>query len=298
MDKQELRAELLALLKDETLFNESNLNARMDAIDFIEYAGQALRIRSSDHQLEELYQDATSLRAKLLEANEVLFQQVRTNLRTGSYTHESLRVFLMKFTDYAPENRGQPRFEFDGLDALLASVILWPEAPSESRARTSGMIRYEPTPANIILELVDSIPFLPQDVFIDIGSGLGLVAILVNLLTGIPTVGIEYDPAYCAYAQTRATEFGLSNVSFINADARQADLSQGNIFYFFTPFIDEIFDSVLEKLRLLAKKRPIYVCSYGTCTVELAKLPWLQIRDPAMEHDFKLAIFSSNWKAP
>jgi predicted RNA methylase len=137
------------------------------------------------------------------------------------------------------------------------------------------------------------VPFIPQDCFVDIGSGLGLVAMLVNMLTGVPTIGVEYDPAYCSYAQARALEFGLKDVSFVNIDARQADFSHGSIFYLFTPFIDEIFDTVMNKLRVLAKRKAFYVCSYGTCNLELAQLPWLHIRDPAMEHDFRLAIFTS-----
>jgi len=55
----------------------------------------------------------------------------------------------------------------------------------------------------------------------------------------------------------------------------------------------QYFDSVLERLRYVAIRKAIYICSYGTITFNLAKLPWLQIRDPAMEHDFRLAIFTS-----
>jgi len=58
-------------------------------------------------------------------------------------------------------------------------------------------------------------------------------------------------------------------------------------------FITGIFDSILERLRYTAIRKEIYICSYGTITYDLVKLPWLQIRDPAMEHNFKLAIFTS-----
>jgi hypothetical protein len=61
----------------------------------------------------------------------------------------------------------------------------------------------------------------------------------------------------------------------------------------FTPFVNQVFSSVLERLRYTAIRKKIYVCSYGTITFDLTKLPWLQIRDPAMEHDFRLAIFTS-----
>ena len=41
-------------------------------------------------------------------------------------------------------------------------------------------------------------------------------------------------------------------------------------------------------------KAPRFTNQFGlNVTYDLIKLPWLQIRDPAMEHDFKLAIFTS-----
>ena len=131
------------------------------------------------------------------------------------------------------------------------------------------------------------------DVFVDIGSGLGFVVFLVNLLTGVHSVGIEYDPAYCQHAQEQANDMRLENVTFINTDARDADLNVGTVFYLFTPFVNEIFNSVMERLRYTAMRKPIYICSYGTITFDLVKLPWLKLVDPAMEHDFKLAVFTS-----
>jgi hypothetical protein len=204
-----------------------------------------------------------------------------------------LRTFFNQFTQYTPDQRGQPEYEYDGLDELLERVLFPGPLPSPGRARDADMIRYEATPARIILELIDSVKILPQDVFIDIGSGLGLVVLLVNLLTGVRAIGVEYDSAYCQYAQQLADDFGLKNVSFINADAQNTDLNIGNIFYLFTPFVNKIFENVLERLRYTSLRKSIYICSYGTITYEIAKLPWLQMIDPAMEHDFKLAVFFS-----
>ncbi len=118
------------------------------------------------------------------------------------------------------------------------------------------------------------------------------MVMVVNLLTGVKSLGIEFDPAYCEYAQNCAANLKLQGVSFLQSDARKADLNAGNIFYLFTPFVNEIFESVLERLRYTAIRKPIYICSYGTITYDLINLPWLQIRDPAMVHDFKLAIFT------
>jgi hypothetical protein len=293
MDIEKLRADLANILADKSLFDEVNLHARNEAIVFIKYAGDVLSIPGYAESLDHLFQQALKLRDDLTQVNEALFQRVRSDLQKRNFTPESLRAFFDQFTDYALGNRNEIDYEYDGLDILLEQVLFPTPPPTESRKRATGMIRYEATPARIILEMIDTVKFISDDVFIDIGSGLGFVIMLVNLLTGVKSIGIEYDPVYCAYAQNQASEIGLENVSFINADARNVDLNEGNIFYLFTPFVNEVFDSVLERLRYTSLRKPIHICSYGTITYDLVQLPWLQLIDPAMEHDFKLAIFSS-----
>jgi hypothetical protein len=293
MDIENLRADLDNLLGDDSLFEETNLHTRNEAIVFIKYAGDVLSIPGYAESLDLQFQQALKLRNELQEVNENLFQRVRTDIQNGNFTPESLRAFFDSFTSYKSEDRGEPSFEYDGLDILVEQVLFPTPLPSESRKRASGMIRYEATPARIILEMIDTAKFISEDVFIDIGSGFGLVVMLVNLLTGIRSIGIEYDPVFCEYAKKQATNLRLGNVSFINIDARDANLNIGNIFYLFTPFVNEIFDSVLERLRYTSIRKPIHICSYGTITYDLVKLPWLQLLDPAMEHDFRLAVFAS-----
>ncbi len=293
MDIDKIYADLTALLDDRSLFDETNLLARNEAIQFIKYAGDVISIPGYAVELNLQYQQALTLRDELAATNEALFQQVRGDLQNGEYSPESLRATFNKFTNYVPGGSGQPDFEYDGLDILLEEVIFLKKAPNESRKRAPGMIRYEATPARMILALIDGLRFTPDDVFFDLGSGLGLVVMLVNLLTSNRSIGIEYDPVYCEYAQSCADALNLKEITFIQSDVRKADLNTGNIFYLFTPFVNEIFDSVLERLRYTAIRKQIYICSYGTITFDLVKLPWLQIRDPAMEHDFKLAFFTS-----
>ena len=292
MDFDKLRADLAALLNDQSLLEPHRILARRAALDLIRYAEEALHF---PHQpgIDTVFQQAAALKPQLEAVNQQLFRQVRADLVAGQYTPTELRTFLNQFTDYAPWQHGQPEYEYDGLDILLEQVFFPTPPPAESRPRLPGMIRYEATPARVILELIDHLQFTPQDVFVDLGSGLGLVVMLVNLLTGTAARGVEFDPVYCEYAQARAAELHLPNVTFTNADARATDLNDGTIFYLFTPFVSEVFDGVLERLRYVSLRHPIYVCSYGTITYDLAKIRWLQLRDPAMEDDFKLAIFTN-----
>ena len=293
MDIDKLRADLAVLLADQSLFDQTKLHDRNEAIELIKYAGDVLEVPGYAGALDPLYQPALALRDKLIQTNEALFHRVRRTLQSGDFTPKSLRASFDKFTDYVPGKNSSAEQEYDGLDLLLGAAIFPETAPGESRKRALGMIRYQPTPARVILEMIDSLHFTPQDIFFDIGSGLGLVVILVHLLTGVPCVGIEYDPAYWEYARRSAEALNLKDVTFIQNDARNANLNAGTIFYLFTPFVNEVFESVLERLRYTALRHPIYICSYGTITYDLIRLPWLQIRDPAMEHDFKLAIFTS-----
>ena len=293
MDNDKIRTDLLALLENQTLFDETKLYERNEAIEFIKYVGDVLNMPGYAGELDPLYQRALILREKLTTANETLYRQMRQTLQSGNFTPESLRATFNRFTDYTPGEKNGDGYEYDSLDTLLENVIFSATIPDESRERAPGMIRYEATPARVILELIDSLHFTPDDIFFDLGSGLGLVLMLVNLLTGVGCVGVEYDPVYCDYARSCAEALNLKDITFIQGDVRNTDLNTGNIFYLFTPFVNEIFESVLERLRYTAIRHPIYICSFGTITYDIVKLPWLQLRDPAMEHDFKLAIFTS-----
>lgn len=104
---------------------------------------------------------------------------------------------------------------------------------------------------------------------------MGQVAILVNLLAGITTKGIEFEPSFCEYAKGCVAELSLSNVSFINIDARKADYYEGTIFFMFTPFKGEILREVLEILRKESLLRKIKIITYGPCTAQVALENWL-----------------------
>jgi SAM-dependent methyltransferase len=130
-------------------------------------------------------------------------------------------------------------------------------------------------------------------VFYDLGSGLGRVALLAGLLTNAQVRGIEFEPAYCAYAQERAHNLNLSRVTFRNGDAREADYTDGTFFFLYTPFIGRVLQAVLARLETEARTRPITIAAYGACTRDVAQQPWLQ---PTVQRAFEydtLALFRS-----
>lgn len=138
------------------------------------------------------------------------------------------------------------------------------------------MTAYQPTPARHILDLIAACNFSADDILVDLGSGLGHVPLLVSILTGIRTVGVEIQHAYIASAQASAQSLNLSCVRFVAEDARTTDLSAGTVFYLFSPFKGSILTDVLNRLRREAEERPIRICSLGPCTRALQNQSWVQ----------------------
>src|SRR5580692_9690808 len=166
--------------------------------------------------------------------------------------------------------------EYDDLDVFVNRWLGGRKMPVPRLELAPEMVEFYKTPAQVVVELVERVGFGPGDVFVDLGSGLGQVVMLVHLLTGVRALGVEIEPAYCAYARRCAAKLGLAGVSFVAADARVADLSAGTVFFLFTPFKGEVFSQVMERVRLVALGRRVRVIGYGPCTEEIARLDWLR----------------------
>jgi precorrin-6B methylase 2 len=172
-------------------------------------------------------------------------------------------------------------------------LLLIEGTPVETKERQPEMVFYQPTPARIVLELVEKASLKKEDVFYDMGSGLGQVSMLVNLLSGVRAKGVEFEPAYCDYARRCAKELNLSRVEFINADAREMDYSDGTVFFMYTPFEGKLLQEVLEKLKGESQRRKIRVCTYGPCTLQVSRQSWLKRVDQNGNSVHQLAVFKS-----
>ncbi len=292
MKLHKLNADLDALINNQALFDVSQFNARKEALNFVAIIEELYETRDLESELSDIYESAQQLGDRILAFNDSLFQSLRNEILAG-VMGEQLRDLLNPFTNYSPENHGQPHYGYENLDGLIEGVLIPLPHPEPTSERTYGMVRYEPTPVSVILELYDQVQFSQDDIFFDLGSGLGKVIILVHLLAGIPCIGVEYEPTYYQYAIQRAAQFGLTGVKFIQADAREVDFSKGTVFFLFNPFGGEIFNTVFERLETEAQSRQITICSYGAGTPPLAELPWLDVADPGTIDEVCLAIFHS-----
>lgn len=266
-----LHQRIARLEANATLFDPEQLHARMEALDQLD----ALLPDAHSMRIDSQLARALALREKLEAANSAIYEAIRNQISAGCGAES-----LHKWIDHC---RGagtpQPGLGYDHLDELIAGVLALKEPVSET-ALASEMVFYQPTPARHILEMLRLSVLSEDDVLIDLGSGLGHVPMLSSILTRARAIGFEIDPAFVRCAHQCAQNLGINRVTFIQQDARNADLSAGTVFHLYTPFTGGILRSVLDQLRCQAGRRQIRVCTLGPCTPAVAEQPWLQACTP------------------
>jgi SAM-dependent methyltransferase len=151
----------------------------------------------------------------------------------------------------------------------------------------ADLIGYHPSGVAAIVRMVIDVPVVEDDVVIDLGAGLGKVALVTRALTGATVRGIEIQPSLVERARDAAARLGL-DVSFDSRDVRSASLDDGTVFFLYVPFTGAALAEVLERLRRVATHHAIVVCALG---VDLERdAPWLR-RRPG--ESFWLALYDS-----
>jgi hypothetical protein len=291
MELEEVRARLAAMEGDDQLLAEDNLGARCEALDEIDYLVQ--RVARRDLEGEQLRRRLLSLQARLAAINESLYARLRHRLRAGRLHGTSLRALLERHSSYPHSSRRQKHLQSEPADFVVDGILRLDAFTGEPTVQHPQMIHLEDTPVSVLLDLVDHVQLGPDDVFVDLGSGLGRAVLLVHWLTGVRARGIEVQPGYCAHARRLAAEYRAESVCFVQGDARHADLSPGTVFYLFTPFKGRVLRTVIERLRILARERPITLCTYGAVSLVVAQEPWLRPYDADGQHPFALGIWRS-----
>lgn len=189
-----------------------------------------------------------------------------------------------------------PGQHYDALDALLAGVLAIDEPEVADPVPPPEMVFYQPSPARHIVDGIRRATISASDIVVDLGSGLGHVPMLVHMLTGARTRGVEREPAYVDSAARAASGLGLTQgeVAFTAADARDADLAGVDVFYLFTPFLGTVLRDVLAKLKAEAARRPLRVVALGPCTRSFARMPWLHSGDPDPSATDRIVVFRSS----
>lgn len=160
-------------------------------------------------------------------------------------------------------------------DAWAERLLGIEAAPATVQAGHGELIGHHASGVGALLHLVRDVPIRASDVFVDVGSGLGKATLLVNLLTGARTVGLELEPALVDAARRRAEDLGLTGVTYVRGDAR-VSVPEGTVYYLYLPFTGAALDAAMARLEDATRGRAVTVCTLG---LELSRWPWLRARE-------------------
>lgn len=142
-----------------------------------------------------------------------------------------------------------------------------------------GSVFYLPCGVDEILTMVRDVPVTANDELVDLGAGLGRVAIVAHLASGARAVGIEIQEPLVRIARERVADLAIARVAFVHADASEtsgAETLDGSVFFLYAPFNGDMLTRVLRRLEAVANRHPIVVC---TVALELREIPWLVERE-------------------
>jgi hypothetical protein len=260
------------LENDASLVEPQRIRERLNALDRLDgyLPGNPQASGGTAPIASELFLRALAVRSRLDCINTAFYEEIRRQIQ-GDLRPCALLRSLMK------EDRNSPcrNLGYDYVDEVISGVLQFVEPQESPSSRDPERLFYQPTPARHIFHLIDLLALGSSDVFVDLGSGLGHVPLMVSVCTEARSLGIEIERAYDACARECAQRLNLSRVTFIQRDVLEADLSLGTVFYLYTPFMGSVLRAVLDRLRHEASTRPIRICSHGPCTPVIAAEPWL-----------------------
>jgi hypothetical protein len=186
----------------------------------------------------------------------------RANVASGALRGDALEELLLSL----------PVLE---RDAWVDEMLGIEEAPPDMPDLPRGSVPFLPCGVDEILATVREVPIRHEHVVVDLGAGQGRVLMLAHLLTGARGVGVEIQEQLVTRARARCAELGVSDVSFVHANAVDLELD-GSVFFLYAPFNGEMLRSVLRRVEDVARRRPIVVCAVG---LELRDVAWLVPRE-------------------
>lgn len=227
-------------------FIRDNVDPALLPIDFAHHPGA-----------QERWSDFERRESQALSALEAARAEVNRQVASGALGPVAFRAGWQGLGFQPnPTDAGTPADDY--LDALFTRQSAALDAPLPA----SG----NPNLSSRALRIADFLQVLqptPADVVIDLGSGVGKLALTVAASSHTNVVGVECCAEYVRASQGFAADMNLQHVRFEHTDARDVDLSHGSVFYLFHPFRDAVAQAVAQKLGALARHKDIRIYAAG-----------------------------------
>lgn len=159
-------------------------------------------------------------------------------------------------------------------DAWVSRALELGEIPDDIPL-PRGYVPYLPAPVEAILRAVDELPIGSEDVVVDVGSGVGRAAALIQSLSGARVICVELQPQLLAASRALFARLGSERVTHVLGDAseHQAALGGANVFFMYCPFSGAHVERFLSRIRPLAACREL---RFACVDLSLPALGWLE----------------------
>lgn len=161
-------------------------------------------------------------------------------------------------------------------------------------------VEYVPSPYAVLRRVLRRVDLRPDDVFVDLGSGMGRAVFAASWLGAGRAVGVEIDPALIAIARANLARSRLRDhqVEFVGCGAESYPQDQSTVIFLFNPFGAGTLAAVARQIEDGLKKNPrnlriAYVNPFFASTLDA--LPCLEPIDHWDDHQEKRGFFS-RWR--
>ncbi len=190
-----------------------------------------------------------------------------------------MRSFAESLRAVAPDARDAWFDEFLGVEDTL---------PPDGPELEPGHVPYMPCGVATLLSAIEHARITEDDVFVDIGCGLGRATAFVHLMTGARAIGVEIQSHLASRARDVARRVNAERIAVIEGDATRVvrSLAHATVFFLYCPFSGERLRGVLGDLESIARTRPLRICAVD---LPLPPCAWLELVHESRE----LAIYRS-----
>jgi hypothetical protein len=145
-------------------------------------------------------------------------------------------------------------------------------------------VHYEPLPYYAVFKIMQRLALGPNDVFVDVGSGMGRAVCVAASHAISRVLGVEIDPQLNVIASANAARMRHRHapIHLRCQSATDFDFTEATALWIFNPFGAATMAKVIARIRASweASPRPLRIAYINaTCAHLFAAEPWLEIAE-------------------